>query len=612
MDGHSASSAESSAATDERVLLVTSPGRDRTLLHEWLDTLPGYDVLVRDPSDRIPDAESYDICLLDPTGLARSGDDLLARRAEADPVFLPCLLVAPDGDDRSLDYFSIEGDDGRPLVDDVVSLPVDRSVLHRRIENLLYARRAAVRLRERERQYEQLVNLTPESLFILHDREVVYSNAAAADTFAGGDTDGVAGESVTALVPDDEVDGFLDVLHTIERDGRIGRFRDVPMRTTGGERLRTEVSGTRVVFDGEPATQLLVRDVTAEHERKQRLSLFGREIQSAAQGVAVADARQSDTPLVYVNEAFEEITGYSQAEALGRNCRFLQGPRTQDEPVARMRRAIDTGTPVSVEILNYRKDGTPFWNQVDVLPITDDDGTITHFLGLQRDITGRKSREERLQVLDRVLRHNLRNRMNVILGHAEGLQSGDDSSVVASAEAIERAARSLLSISEQINDFEGLISQQQGKTVYDLATDLEGIVAGFRAEYPSATVRLDCPDSAFVRGSRLLPAALEEVLELAVRPGPDRADIELAVRTADDRVHIDVIDRGETIPESDFDVISREYESSTEHPDGLELWLVRWAVLISHGDIEATLGDHPRFTVRVPRGDERDDGPTTP
>lgn len=590
--------------SDEWILLLASPGHDRTLLRDWLDSLSRFGVVVRDPGADLPDPDSYDLCLLDDAALTRSGADLLAHRAETDPVFLPCLLVTTDTDDVG-DHFAVGDDDGRSLVDDVVPLPVEQSLLHRRIENLLHARRAAVRLREREQQYEQLMNLTPEALLVLRDREIVYSNVAAVDTFAGGDAAGLEHCSITTLVPDDEVDRFTETLDDIERDGRIEGFREFPMVTTAGDRLRTEVAGTRVVFGEGPATQLLVRDVTAEHVRDQRLALFGRALQSAAQGVTIADARREDVPLVYVNAAFEEITGYSQAEVLGRNCRFLQGERTAAEPVARMRRAIDTGTPATVEVLNYRKDGTPFWNQVDLLPVTDDDGTVTHFLGLQRDITRRKSREERLQVLDRVLRHNLRNRMNVILGHAERLRSADDPAVVEAAETIERAGRSLLGISEQINDFEGLISQsKQGTTTYDLVDALERIVAGFRAEYPAATVRLDCPASAAVRGSCLLPAALEEVLELAVGPDPDRADVELAVGVDDDRVRLAVVDHGRTIPESDFAVLTREAESPTEHPDGLELWLVRWAVLNSNGEVVAAPTGGHRFTISLPRGDD--------
>jgi PAS domain S-box-containing protein len=592
--------------TDERILLLARPDQNRALLRDWLGSLSRYNVIVHDPGDDLPDPDSYDLCLLDDAAFARSDDDLLAHRAETDPVFLPCLLMTPD-DDALVDRFAVADETGRSLVDDVVSLPIEQSLLRRRIENLLHARRAAVRLQEREQQYEQLVNLTPEALLILRDTDVVYSNAAAADTFAGGDTADVEERPITGLVPDDEVDRFAETLADIERDGKTEGFRSIHMRTTAGDRIRTEVAGTRVIFGDDLATQLLVRDVTAEHERQQRLTLFGRAIESAAQGVTIADARRTDVPLVYANAAFEEITGYTKAEALGRNCRFLQGPRTADEPVARMRRAIETGTPASVEMLNYRKNGTPFWNQVDLLPVTGD-GTVTHFLALQRDITRRREREERLQVLDRVLRHNLRNRMNVITGHAERLRSADDPAVVETAETIEHAGQSLLAISEQITDFEGLISQpQQGTTVYDVADALERVVAGFRTEYPAAAVRLDRPESATVRGSRLLPAALEEVLELAVGAGPAIADVELTVRVGDDRVCIDVTDHGRTIPESDFSVIANRAESSIRHPDGLELWLVRWAVLNSDGEITVSATDTRQFTIALPRAGTRPD-----
>jgi PAS domain S-box-containing protein len=112
-------------------------------------------------------------------------------------------------------------------------------------------------------------------------------------------------------------------------------------------------------------------------------------------GITVADMRLPDEPLVYINEAFERLTGYPVESTLGRNCRFLQGPDTDAEPVARMRQAIEEREPVSVELLNYRKDGEPFWNQVTIAPIRDESDEVTHLVGFQTDITDRKEVELR-------------------------------------------------------------------------------------------------------------------------------------------------------------------------------------------------------------------------
>src|SRR5262249_4541764 len=96
------------------------------------------------------------------------------------------------------------------------------------------------------------------------------------------------------------------------------------------------------------------------------LRMRDRAIQAVNRGVLLADPGQPDTPIVYASPGFERLTGYSAAEVIGRNCRFLQGPHTDRDAVAQVREAIREGRPVSVELLNYRNDGTPFWNGLSV------------------------------------------------------------------------------------------------------------------------------------------------------------------------------------------------------------------------------------------------------
>ncbi len=103
----------------------------------------------------------------------------------------------------------------------------------------------------------------------------------------------------------------------------------------------------------------------------------------------ISDPRQPDDPLIWVNPAFERVTGYSAQDVLGTNCRFLQGPQTDRAVVARIRAALDTGSTIADTVLNYRKDGTPFWNQVVISPVLDEDGVVTHHVGIQADVTER-------------------------------------------------------------------------------------------------------------------------------------------------------------------------------------------------------------------------------
>lgn len=133
--------------------------------------------------------------------------------------------------------------------------------------------------------------------------------------------------------------------------------------------------------------------------------LKDRAMDRAPVGITVADMRPPDEPLIHANKAFERLTGYSVEETVGRNCRFLQSEESDEEAVASMRAAIENDDSTAVELRNYRKDGTEFWNRVEIAPIHDSNGDVTHYVGYQTDVSARKEAEiaarERADALER-------------------------------------------------------------------------------------------------------------------------------------------------------------------------------------------------------------------
>ncbi len=128
------------------------------------------------------------------------------------------------------------------------------------------------------------------------------------------------------------------------------------------------------------------------------LLLKNRALEATAEGIVITDASGKDNPIIYANAGFERLTGYTAAEVLGINCRFLQGNDTDPETKEELKRAIRERRPCTVEILNYRKDGSRFWNRLSVTPIRDDDGETTHFIGVQSDVTERRDAEAALRI----------------------------------------------------------------------------------------------------------------------------------------------------------------------------------------------------------------------
>ncbi|MEK6735547.1 MAG: PAS domain-containing protein [Pseudomonadota bacterium] len=127
--------------------------------------------------------------------------------------------------------------------------------------------------------------------------------------------------------------------------------------------------------------------------------VLSKILDSCVNGVTLADPDQEDMPLVYVNKAFEKMTGYTQAEVLGKNCRFLQGKENEQEGVNQLRKAIQNKETVEVTLRNYRKNGELFYNHLLMSPLFDSKGNLLYFLGVQYDITQRVYATEEIKKL---------------------------------------------------------------------------------------------------------------------------------------------------------------------------------------------------------------------
>lgn len=115
---------------------------------------------------------------------------------------------------------------------------------------------------------------------------------------------------------------------------------------------------------------------------------------AATTGITIADVRLPDQPLVWINPAFEALSGHRAEDVVGRNCRVLQGPATDPGAVAEIGAAIAAGRGVQVRVRNYRADGTPWWNDLTLCPVSDADGQLTHYVGVQHDVTARVEAEQ--------------------------------------------------------------------------------------------------------------------------------------------------------------------------------------------------------------------------
>ncbi|MFC9710281.1 ATP-binding protein [Paenibacillus sp. NPDC056933] len=157
--------------------------------------------------------------------------------------------------------------------------------------------------------------------------------------------------------------------------------------------------------------------------------------------VTVVDATLPEFPLMFVNEYFTQLTGYSAEESIGQNCRFLQGPETDTDTVKQIREALEKQQSMKIDILNYTKNGQKFWNELNIDPIFNESGECLFFVGIQYDISERKYAEQQLQMAASLaemnsrgqlefigkLNHELRTPLNGIMGMIELISMGESS-----------------------------------------------------------------------------------------------------------------------------------------------------------------------------------------
>lgn len=150
------------------------------------------------------------------------------------------------------------------------------------------------------------------------------------------------------------------------------------------------------------------RDITGKKKQEVLLKLFESVITRSSDSILITDAEPIDLPgprILYANEAFVRMTGYSLEEVLGQTPRILQGAETDRKQLDRIRHALEKWQPVEAELLNYKKNGEPFWVSTSIVPIANAKGWYTNWIAIQRDITERKKGEEELRVKNKELKN---------------------------------------------------------------------------------------------------------------------------------------------------------------------------------------------------------------
>lgn len=249
-----------------------------------------------------------------------------------------------------------------------------------------------------------------EGIIVVDENHELISLNKHAEDFFGYSSNEMIGKSLQFLIPErfrevhkTHAKGYFDKL----KDGQMSEEQCILGRKKSGEEFPIEVELHPFKIYQKIYVLALVKDISENTQLRKNLNVISQAIDSAHNGITITNALQKDNPIIYANKAFERMSGYSQNEILNRNCRFLQRGDRDQEGVRILRNSIREGKSCQVEVRNYRKDGSLFWNEVSINPIKDENGEISHFVGIQNDITRRVRTEEEVNHLVRIFNESL-------------------------------------------------------------------------------------------------------------------------------------------------------------------------------------------------------------
>jgi len=341
--------------------------------------------------------------------------------------------------------------------------------------------------------------------------------------------------------------------------GKIWRGEICNRRKDGSEYWERASISPLIDNEGIPTHFVAVtEDVTQRRKREQELLVLSKAIKNASSSVIVTD-KQGD--IIYVNPSFTHLTGYSYEEAMGHNPRILKSGLHEPAFYEELWKTISGGMSWSGEILNRRKDGTRFWMAARISPVYDRHGEITHYVGVQNDITQKKELEQLKGDVDRIMRHDLKTPLNAIIGfpaliEMEGNLTEDQLELT---RAITRAARKMLRMIDLSLDF---FKMETGQYEYyprrvDLAACLLELMVEFQSKLSAKRQRLVVTfDGEPVREGRpfwiqseesLIYSLLSNLLSNAIEASPAGGDISVTVDCAEG-CHISIRNTGVVPP----------------------------------------------------------------
>ena len=378
-----------------RVLVVDDDEEDFLILRDLLADFPaGQFTLDWAPTLQLGidglRAASYDVYLVDYLLGPDNGLDLVRLAVSEGSAHRPVIMLTGHGN-AEVDREALDAG----AADYLVKGNIDGEKLARSLRYAAERARHVGEIEETRLRYELLFNRNPFPAWVydLTTLRFLAANDAMVALYGYSREELMAMTIEDIRTPSEAARLREDLKQRAGREGAAGIWQH---RTRDGQLIWAEVTTHALTLDGRACCQVIANDISARRTAEERLQLLQRAVESSVNGIVITDPRQDDNPIIYVNPAFVEMTGYSAEESLGRNCRFLQDETTSQVELDILRKALRDETDCNVIMSNRRKDGSHFWNHLFLSPVLDDDQQLVNYVGIQNDLTERHRVEAEL------------------------------------------------------------------------------------------------------------------------------------------------------------------------------------------------------------------------